>query len=50
MTISDIAQALASTRASFASLEQKNTELQERVNALEKYIQAPWWRRKKAPK
>ena len=50
MTISDIAQALASTRASFASLEQKNTELQERVNALEKYIKTPWWRRKKAPK
>ena len=50
MTISDIAQALAMARDAYSSLELKNTELQERVSALENYIQTPWWRRKKAPK
>ena len=50
MTISDIAQALAMARDAYSSLELKNTELQERVKALEEYIQTPWWRRKKASK
>lgn len=50
MTISDISQALAMARDAYSSLELKNTELQERVSALEEYIQTPWWRRKKASK
>ena len=50
MTLSDITQALAMAREAYSSLELKNTELQERVKALEEYIQTPWWRRKKAPK
>ena len=50
MTISDVAEALAMAREAYASIERKNEELQERVKALEEYIQTPWWRRKKAPK
>ena len=50
MTLSDITQALAMAREAYSSLELKNTELQERVKALEEYIQTPWWRRKKASK
>lgn len=50
MTISDISQGLAMARDAYSSLELKNTELQERVKALEEYIQTPWWRRKKASK
>lgn len=50
INMSDVAQALEMARDAYASLELKNAELQERVSALEEYIQTPWWRRKKAPK
>lgn len=50
INLSDIAQVMDNFRAQFASVEQRNNELQERVNALEEYIHTPWWRRKKPPK
>jgi len=50
INMSDVAQALEMARDAYASIELKNAELQERVSALEEYIQTPWWRRKKAPK
>lgn len=50
INMSDVAQALEMARDAYASLELKNAELQERVSALEEYIQTPWWRRKKALK
>lgn len=50
INMSDVAQALEMARDAYASIELKNAELQERVNALEEYIQTPWWRRKKALK
>ena len=50
INMSDVAQALEMARDAYASIELKNAELQERVSALEEYIQTPWWRRKKALK
>jgi len=50
INLSDVAQAFDDFRARFSSLEQKNKDLQAQVEALEEYIQTPWWRRKKAPK
>lgn len=50
INMSDVAQALEMAREAYASIELKNAELQERVSALEEYIQTPWWRRKKALK
>lgn len=50
INLSDIAQVMDNFRSQFASMEQKNKELQARINDLEDYIHTPWWRRKKAPK
>lgn len=50
INLSDVAQAFEDFRAQFVALEHKNKELQARVEALENYIQTPWWRRKKALK
>jgi len=50
INLSDVAQAFEDFRAQFVALEHKNKELQAHVEALENYIQTPWWRRKKALK